>query len=88
MTYFITTYVPHNLVLSHSSDTSSVSASFVVASLPISKSKHYNQAKNNPHWVTAMNKELEALKANHTWELTLLPAGKRAIGSKWVYKPN
>ena len=33
-----------------------------------------------------MTKELEALEANETWHLTLLPAGKKAIGSKWVYK--
>ena len=33
-----------------------------------------------------MNKELIALKDNHTWDLTNLLAGKKAIGSKWVYK--
>ena len=32
-----------------------------------------------------MNKELIALKDNHTWDLTNLLAGKKAIGSKWVY---
>lgn len=33
-----------------------------------------------------MNKELDALEKNETWELTFLPKGKKAIGSKWVYK--
>lgn len=33
-----------------------------------------------------MNKELLALEQNSTWELTDLFLGKRAIGSKWVYK--
>ena len=33
-----------------------------------------------------MNKELQALEQNHTWQLTSLPKGKKAIGSKWVYK--
>ncbi|GKC68253.1 retrovirus-related pol polyprotein from transposon RE1 [Tanacetum coccineum] len=33
-----------------------------------------------------MNKEIEALEKNNTWELTTLPQGKIAIGSKWVYK--
>ncbi|GJT76414.1 reverse transcriptase domain-containing protein [Tanacetum coccineum] len=33
-----------------------------------------------------MNKELDALESNNTWELTLLPPNKQAIGSKWVYK--
>lgn len=33
-----------------------------------------------------MNKELIALSNNNTWELVYLPKGKKAIGSKWVYK--
>lgn len=33
-----------------------------------------------------MTEELEALEKNHTWVLTTLPRGKKAIGSKWVYK--
>lgn len=33
-----------------------------------------------------MEKELQALEANETWVLTSLPRGKKAIGSKWVYK--
>ncbi|GJU79639.1 putative mitochondrial protein [Tanacetum coccineum] len=32
-----------------------------------------------------MNKELQALEVNHTWELVLLPPGKIPIGCKWVY---
>ncbi|KAL0446047.1 UNVERIFIED_CONTAM: Retrovirus-related Pol polyprotein from transposon RE2 [Sesamum latifolium] len=33
-----------------------------------------------------MDKEIEALEKNSTWDLTELPAGKRAISSRWVYK--
>jgi len=33
-----------------------------------------------------MNKEIEALNNNNTWDLVDLPAGKKAISSKWVYK--
>lgn len=33
-----------------------------------------------------MTQELEALYANHTWELVHLPSVKRVIGYKWVYK--
>ncbi|GJW70280.1 retrovirus-related pol polyprotein from transposon RE1 [Tanacetum coccineum] len=37
-------------------------------------------------WVEAMDKELEALERNNTWELTTLPAGHKPITFKWVYK--
>ncbi|GJX94424.1 retrovirus-related pol polyprotein from transposon TNT 1-94 [Tanacetum coccineum] len=40
----------------------------------------------DPGWVEAMDKELEALERNNTWELTTLPAGHKPITSKWVYK--
>ena len=33
-----------------------------------------------------MNKELLALQQNNTWDFTDLPPGKKAIGSKWVFK--
>lgn len=33
-----------------------------------------------------MNAGIAALEQNHTWEVTDLPKGKKAIGSKWIYK--
>ena len=33
-----------------------------------------------------MQQELKAFDENNTWELVSLPHGKKAIGSKWVYK--
>jgi len=33
-----------------------------------------------------MQKEFEALTANNTWILIPLPAGKKPISCKWVYK--
>lgn len=33
-----------------------------------------------------MEKEIEALLNNHTWEVVTLPPGKRPIGCKWVFK--
>jgi len=37
-------------------------------------------------WVEAAMKEIEAHVENGTWELAQLPPGKRAIGSRWIFK--
>ncbi|KAK1420482.1 hypothetical protein QVD17_22111 [Tagetes erecta] len=47
---------------------------------------NYRQAALNPNWVDAMNKEMEALSRNGTWIITDLPPGRKAVGSKWLYK--
>ncbi|KAL8089306.1 hypothetical protein AgCh_038927 [Apium graveolens] len=71
-----------------------------LANIPIDKSFHcflssvtvnqdpasFNEAVTQPHWVTAMNLELNALELNQTWELVTLPPGKYGIGSKWIFK--
>ncbi|KAI5330645.1 hypothetical protein L3X38_030043 [Prunus dulcis] len=46
----------------------------------------YEEARNHPHWVEAMNSEITALEENNTWSLVPLPAGHRPIGCKWVFK--
>ena len=53
----------------------------------------YNDAlkhQNAVHWKKAIEEELNSLDLNKTWDLvdedTLLRSGKRAIGSKWVFK--
>lgn len=68
------------------SDSSTESQSFAVNSSQVIEPKYYNQAKLDPNWIVAMDKEIQALEANETWVLTDLPKGKKAIGSKWVYK--
>lgn len=44
----------------------------------------YTQASKHPKWKEAMIKEIHALEANNTWEITLLPPNKLPIGCKWV----
>ncbi|KAL0416107.1 UNVERIFIED_CONTAM: putative mitochondrial protein [Sesamum latifolium] len=53
---------------------------------PLPEPKSYIQTQRREEWERAMEEELQALKQNETWTLTLLPKGKKAIGSRWVYK--
>ncbi|GJX62649.1 putative ribonuclease H-like domain-containing protein [Tanacetum coccineum] len=44
------------------------------------------QALKDPSWIEAMQEELLQFKLQQVWTLVDLPNGKRAIGTKWVYK--
>uniref|UniRef100_A0A2N9G644 Integrase catalytic domain-containing protein n=1 Tax=Fagus sylvatica TaxID=28930 RepID=A0A2N9G644_FAGSY len=46
----------------------------------------FREASSDPLWQQAMKEELDALLKTGTWDLVDLPAGKSAIGCKWVYK--
>ena len=46
----------------------------------------YKEAAVHPHWVQALNTEIEALRTNNAWTEVDLPHGKKAISSKWVHK--
>jgi hypothetical protein len=49
----------------------------------------YRKAMRRPDselWHQAMMHEMEAHLENGTWELVKLPHGRKAIGSKWVFK--
>nr|GEV63950.1 retrovirus-related Pol polyprotein from transposon TNT 1-94 [Tanacetum cinerariifolium] len=48
--------------------------------------KSFKQAAQSDNWRKAMKNEIKALERNGTWTLEVLPKGKRAIDSKWVYK--
>ncbi|GJS77148.1 putative ribonuclease H-like domain-containing protein [Tanacetum coccineum] len=43
-------------------------------------------ALKDPSWIEAMQDELLQFKLQKVWTLVDLPNGKRAIGTKWVYK--
>jgi len=50
-----------------------------------SELKNYEEAAMKLEWIQAMNKEIEALSNNSTWDLVDLPTRKKAISSKWIY---
>nr|GFA67704.1 hypothetical protein [Tanacetum cinerariifolium] len=48
--------------------------------------KRVHQALKDPSWIKAMQEELLQFKMQKVWILVDLPYGKRAIGTKWVYR--
>ncbi|GJS35718.1 putative ribonuclease H-like domain-containing protein [Tanacetum coccineum] len=48
--------------------------------------KKISQALEDESWVDAMQEELLQFKIQKVWILVDLPFGKKAIGTKWVYK--
>ncbi|KAG8472240.1 hypothetical protein CXB51_034481 [Gossypium anomalum] len=40
----------------------------------------------HPAWSATVHAEYKALLANHTWDVVLLPPGRRAVGCKWIFK--
>ena len=39
-------------------------------------------------WIIAMNKEIESLQKNHTWQLVKKPKNQNIVGCKWLFKRN
>ena len=44
------------------------------------------QVEDSIKWEQAMDDEMRSLNKNDTWVLTELPAGKRALLNKWVFR--
>ncbi|KAJ7971595.1 Retrovirus-related Pol polyprotein from transposon TNT 1-94 [Quillaja saponaria] len=44
-----------------------------------------HEALADPNWSQAIQEEMHALKKNETWNLVLLPEGKKPVGCKWVF---
>ena len=46
----------------------------------------FDEAQNSENWWAAMQSKFDAIMKNGTWSLVDLPIGKKAIGTKWVFK--
>ena len=44
------------------------------------------QVEDSIKWEQPMDDEMRSLEKNDTWVLTELPAGKRALLNKWVFR--
>ncbi len=58
----------------------------VVSNICDEESISFNSAQNSKNWMAPMQSEYDAIMKNGTWSLCDLPLGKKAIGTKWVYK--
>ncbi|GKB67329.1 putative ribonuclease H-like domain-containing protein [Tanacetum coccineum] len=52
----------------------------------VKEPKKVVQALKDPSWIEAMQEELLQFKLQEVWTLVELPNGKRAIGTKWVFR--
>jgi len=43
------------------------------------------KSKEKEHWIEAMENEINSLSSSDTWKIVDLPAGRKAIGCRWVY---
>ncbi|GJU60881.1 ribonuclease H-like domain-containing protein [Tanacetum coccineum] len=52
------------------------------------KPRNYWEACKDQHWVEAMNKEMDALYKNDTWDITDVPIGRKSIGGNGFIRLN
>ena len=77
---------PHDIAQFVSySNISPTYGAFIASLDSVTLPKCWQEAKADPKWRAAMNEELEALDKNKTWQIGPLPAGKKAVGCKWVF---
>ncbi|GJR46097.1 putative ribonuclease H-like domain-containing protein [Tanacetum coccineum] len=70
-------------------DFNNMEPSTIVSPIPVTRvhSTHPKaQIIGDPNWVEAMQEELLQFKIQKVWTLVDLPSGKKAIGTKWVYR--
>ena len=46
----------------------------------------FAEARNDEHWIKAMEEEPSQMEKNETWKLVPRPMDKNVIGTKWVFR--
>lgn len=67
------------------SDITSAAQTMMTAEL-VKEPKSFAEASLHSGWRTAVDKEIQALIDNNTWDVVSLPPGKKPIDCKWGYK--
>ena len=52
----------------------------------VKEPKSITDALTTREWIDAMQTEIDSLYDSGVWDLIPLPEGRKAVGSKWVYK--
>ena len=80
--YAMVNYLNYNKV---SQDSSALCHAFLSTIQEIPIPRNAQEAMKNHRWKEAMDEEMRALLLNHTWDIVLLPEGKKHVGCRWVY---
>ncbi|XP_078427688.1 DENN (AEX-3) domain-containing protein isoform X1 [Wolffia australiana] len=57
----------------------------IQALMTVSVPQSVKEAMSSNEWKNAMDEEMETLERNGTWVMGPLPAGKKLVGSRWVF---
>jgi hypothetical protein len=81
-----TRFRPLNQIYDETSETELVDSDVEALLVESGEPTGYAEAAGYQEWREAMDKEMQSIEKNSTWELVKLPEGKKPIGLKWVYK--
>ena len=72
----------------HLGDSANLASSLVFLSClqDVDEPEFFEEAQDYPNWMQAMQEEISSIEKSQIWDLVDLPIGKKAIGTRWVYK--
>lgn len=67
-------------------DTEEVELNEEIYLMGVEKPANYKHVVKDREWRKAIEKEIESIEKNNTWELSTLPTGQKVIDLKWIFK--